>query len=106
MINLLLREQRDKAGLRALRPARGQDRRAVKSKTARDDGQMPERTFVAGDGAARREADENPPATSNSIRVVVRTRNQADVVRDFKPPDERPRGLARANRFSARRRSG
>jgi hypothetical protein len=49
-INIFLREQRDEAGLRALRAARDQNRRAVKSKTARDRHEMTERTFVTGHG--------------------------------------------------------
>ena len=108
VINIFLREQGDEAGLRALRAARGQDRRAMKSETARDDRQMPERAFVVRDRAARREIRRNPPATSSSIRPAMRTRagDQADVVGHFEPPDERPGALGQQADFRRADRQG
>jgi hypothetical protein len=91
-INLLLREQRDESGLRALRRVRGEHRRAVKSKTARDNRQMPERTFVSGDGAARRETLKILRLRPVQFRFN-RAGNQTNVLRDFQPPDKRPCGL-------------
>ena len=68
VINFFLREQRDESGLRALRGARSQNCRAVKTKTARDNRQMPERAFVSGDRRGVAENFGNRPAASSSIR--------------------------------------
>ena len=90
MINGFLGVQGDQAGLRALGGARGQNRRAVKAKTAGDDSQMPERALVPGRGTGRREilkiVRQRPIQPAR-----MRTGNQAHVVRDFEPADKRPR---------------
>ena len=93
VIDIFLREQRDEAGLRALRRANRQHRRAMKSETARDNRQMPKLALVPGNGAARGEifkiVRQRPVPFAR-----VRTRNQANVFGDFQPPDERPGGLS------------
>ena len=50
--DIFLREHGDKARLRPLRAARRQHRRAMKTKTAGDDGDVPESAFVPRHGAA------------------------------------------------------
>ena len=90
VINIFLREQRDQAGLGALRRAGRQHRRAVKTKTARDNRQMPERALVTGHRAARRKIFKI--VRQRPVQLArVRTRNQANVSGDFEPPDKRPR---------------
>ena len=54
VINGLVREQRDESGAGALRGARRQHRRPVKSQAAGDDRQMAEQTLVVRDGAPMR----------------------------------------------------
>ncbi len=99
MINGFLGLKRDQAGLRALRAARGQNRRAVKSQTARDnspDGQTSpcDRPTVRRGGKFLKSSGN---VQFNSL--LCGHGSQAHVFRDFEPSDKRPRVLREQTDF-------
>ena len=87
-VHILGGEERDQARHRAGRPARREHRGTVKPETARENGEMAERSLVSAHRSPRRKAREILRLRPLHF-AADRAREETDVRDDFEPADKR-----------------